>query len=96
MKENCVFHTVCELEGFRCIKDCSAYATLNMFGIGIENRTCRNADRFGFFLCSECGYEVHATQCSCCISEIEIGRGNEWKGVEGFNYCPNCGRRVIK
>ena len=97
MKEDCVFLPVCKSEGVECIRDCSAYATLDRVGIGIESRTCRNTNAFGgAFICSGCGYEVHATQTLDAISEIEIGKGNEWQGVEGFNYCPNCGRKVVK
>lgn len=48
-------------------------------------RTCKNeAPRYLDFLCSECGF-VHYIDDSNCT-----GDGNEW------NYCPNCGARVIK
>lgn len=62
-----------------------AMAALMDEGISVPlYRTCRNtAPVYLDFLCSECGC-VHYHS-----DENDSGDGNEW------NYCPNCGARVL-
>lgn len=57
--------------------------------------TCHDADVCGYFVCSEC---------EALVKLHSIGRsyvdewGKRWYATSndhGFNYCPNCGRRVV-
>ena len=58
--------------------------------------TCRNVNRYDFFTCSKCGAEVVATQVLDCCTYLEINVDGKSQGPEGFNYCPNCGAKVVK
>lgn len=85
------FHQATGIAWVRCM-DCdtstSASTDLNKaieFWNGRYERTCENkAPRYLDFLCSKCGF-VHYIDDSNCT-----GDGNEW------NYCPNCGAKVIE
>lgn len=62
-----------------------------------QERTCRNMsdDKRGF-TCSECGTHVRCG--SCCHSYVDDA-GTRWYTTAdktGWNYCPNCGRRVVE
>lgn len=58
-------------------------------------RTCCDDNYGGMFVCSECGANVRDTY----IGRSYIDKfGKRWYGTSHehhFNYCPNCGARVV-
>lgn len=58
-------------------------------------RTCKNLSDSGWFTCSECGANVYGAAYG---SSYVDGDGKRWYTTANppqWNYCPNCGAKVI-
>lgn len=76
----------------KCVHGTPAEAIEGTLG----RETCHDANVGGKFVCSECGALVDST---------DVGRsyvdewGKRWYATShehGFNYCPNCGRKILE
>lgn len=58
-------------------------------------RTCHDANIGGLFVCSECGANMRDTYVGRSYTD---DWGKRWYGTSNdhaFNYCPNCGCKVV-